>query len=70
MHQDAKLNTFSDDIKKGNLLINEVNFDQDLSESADLNKEKSGHWNDRENAKYFAFLDKFKDRFMEKESRR
>jgi hypothetical protein len=29
MHQDAKLNTFSDDIKKGTLIINEVNFNQD-----------------------------------------
>jgi RecA-family ATPase len=31
---------------------------------------KTGHWSEKENAKYFAFLKKFKEKFSEKESRR
>ena len=31
---------------------------------------KSGHWSEKEQAKYYAFLCKFEDQFNEKESRR
>lgn len=67
---DAKLNTSLDETKKGPYPSNGMKFERDQSDHAYEEQSKTGHWNDRENAKYFAFLDKFKDRFLEKESRR
>ena len=31
---------------------------------------KTGHWSDKENIKYYAFLKKYRDKFEEKQSRR
>lgn len=37
---------------------------------SNANINKSGHWTEKENSKYYAFVRKFEDKFSEKESRR